>query len=64
MLVCSALLCCVLCSQVYAGGQMSGASLKSVDELEDVFRAAGVDVQAPMVLRWVRWLALCVIHVQ
>jgi hypothetical protein len=43
--------CAVLLVQVYAGGQMSGARLKAVDELEDVFSTAGVDVQAPVVLR-------------
>jgi hypothetical protein len=40
-----------VCCQVYEGGVMSGARLKSVDELQDVFEAAGVDVQAPLVCR-------------
>lgn len=30
---------------------MAGARLKAVDELQDVFEAAGVDVQAPLVCR-------------
>jgi hypothetical protein len=30
---------------------MSGARPKSVDELQDVFEVAGVDVQAPLVCR-------------
>jgi hypothetical protein len=37
--------------QVYAAGQLSGAKLKSVDELEEVFEAAGVDVKGPVVCR-------------
>jgi len=37
--------------QVYQGSQMAGAKLKPVDELQDVFEAAGVDVQGPVVCR-------------
>lgn len=37
--------------QVYADNQMAGAKLKAVDELQDVFEDAGVDVQAPLVCR-------------
>lgn len=53
VLSCVLLSCCPapLCLQVYEGGQMAGAKLKPVDELQDVFEAAGVDVQAPLVCR-------------
>lgn len=37
--------------QVYADNLLAGAKLKAVDELQDVFEDAGVDVQAPLVCR-------------
>lgn len=46
---CSYLLIAV--PQVYADNAMAGAKLMAVDELQDVFEGAGVDVQAPLVCR-------------
>eukprot|EP00775_Hariotina_reticulata_P014589 gene14589-14720_t len=47
--------------QVYESEQMAGARLKPVDELESVFRAAGVDVQAPLVCSCGSGLTACVL---
>ncbi len=47
--------------QVYEGDQMQGAKLKTVDELEKVFKAAGVDPQAPLVCSCGSGLTACVL---
>jgi hypothetical protein len=47
--------------QVYEGGVMQGARLKPVDELEALFRGAGVDVQAPLVCSCGSGLTACVL---
>jgi 3-mercaptopyruvate sulfurtransferase SseA len=47
--------------QVYEGGVMQAARLKPVDELEALFRGAGVDVQAPLVCSCGSGLTACVL---
>lgn len=47
--------------QVYEGGQLAGARLKPVDELQAAFEAAGVDVQAPLVCSCGSGLTACVL---
>eukprot|EP00879_Flechtneria_rotunda_P009889 GHRR01010341.1.p1 GENE.GHRR01010341.1~~GHRR01010341.1.p1 ORF type:complete len:320 (+),score=104.57 GHRR01010341.1:296-1255(+) len=47
--------------QVYAGEQVQGAKLKSVDELEQTFNAAGVDVQSPIICSCGSGLTACIL---
>jgi hypothetical protein len=47
--------------QMYEGGVMQGGRLKPVNELEAVFRGAGVDVQAPLVCSCGSGLTACVL---
>jgi thiosulfate/3-mercaptopyruvate sulfurtransferase len=47
--------------QVYEGGVMRGARLKPVDELEALFKAAGVEPQEPLVCSCGSGLTACVL---